>query len=186
MSDDARRYSRFTEWLGEHSPVICMMVGLAACGLWFIVAVFYTGNNADGQRGGAIAVMMTFVMIMVDFGKAWDEYTMKPADPNAIMDDIEALSAKHGGDALKRAAVRMQLASTERDRQVEHYAVRAYSALGVLLAWATEQKWPLLITSLVGTFVWGFGDMPVTALHHYVVCSGHAFPNAAPPTPPCK
>ena len=121
----------------------CIFVSTA----WVIHAAFW-GSPADGGRGGAVAVALTFAMLFLDRGTAKDllERTLPPRQAaDAFPDADERLKAGLNDLAQKQAEL-IRSQTTNRN------------ALAALLDWQDVQKWPLAISSVVGTVFWGFGD----------------------------
>ena len=86
-------------------------------------------SPADGGRGGAIAVALTFFMLFMGRGTAEQaaETTLPPSD-----DPVEALRREF--DPTK-------------------------AAVNAMLDWSNKEKRYLAASSVIGTLVWGFGDL---------------------------
>ncbi len=100
-------------------------VGLSAAGVGY--AVFF-GVVADGGRGGALAVALTFAMLFLGRGTA-------------------------------EAALEVNFPRDDGDLDSGLEAARVRNALASMFDWQTKEKRYLTIASVVGTLVWGFGDV---------------------------
>ncbi len=118
--------------------------------MWLCIAssvggVFYAiflGVAADGGRGGALAVAITFAMLFLDRRTSKDYLEMQlPPDPAAknIPTNDTALKAHLAGLATNQNQTR--------------------NAFAAMVDWGNRQKWPLAISSVIGTVFWGFGDV---------------------------
>ncbi|MDE8652827.1 hypothetical protein [Novosphingobium album (ex Liu et al. 2023)] len=103
------------------AAIILSVAGIAYA-IWFGVA-------ADGGRGGAIAVGLTFFILFMGRGTA--ETALEASLPPA-------------GDPL---------ADLEQD------LARVRGAVAAMLDWSRKEKVYLTVSSVVGTLAWGFGDV---------------------------
>ena len=107
-----------------------------------VIYAVFLGVAADGGRGGALAVAITFAMLFLDRRTSKDYLEMPlPADTaeKDIPTDDKALKAHLAGLATNQNQTR--------------------NAFAAMLDWGNRQKWPLAISSVIGTVFWGFGDI---------------------------
>ena len=123
---------------------LVMTVCIAASIMGVIYAVC-CGDASDG--GGAVAVAITFGMLFLDRGTAKDLIEMElPTGPQASQVPASDTELK---DYLA------SLATEE---------IKDRNTLAAMLDWQDKQKLPLAISSVVGTFFWGFGDVVAQCL----------------------
>lgn len=123
------------------------------CRLWIVALVcvvasfagvayaVHSGVAAHGGRGGAIAVALAFLMLFLDRQTARDYLEMK-------MPDTGRLPAPTDDEKLAEYLTKQ---ATEQNR--------THNTLAVLIDWDHKHKWPLAVSSVVGTLSWGFGDV---------------------------
>jgi hypothetical protein len=125
------------------------LLTVVACGLSIgaiPVAAYLTKNAADGGRGGALAVALSFAMLFLnrDLGtKIFKILTRKPTAPTPDGSDFLA-GAKTAEEKTERLAVRVLAWEGKLNTD----------ALG-----QSRQNKFLAVMSIVGTLAWGFGDM---------------------------
>ncbi len=119
------------------------MIGSIALSVGGVVYACLTRNAADGGRGGALAVALTFFMLFMGRGTAEAALEAPILDP-ATRRSVDAgdLNPKH---------VAMQI-------------VRVRSAVASMLDWQSKEKLYLTIASICGTLFWGFGDIVAAML----------------------
>lgn len=123
---------------------VAACIALGAGGVLYAV-IF--GAASDGGRGGALAVAVTFAMLFLDRRTSRDYLEMTlPPDPAA------KTIPTHD------AALKTYLATLNTDQK------QTRNAFAVLLDWEDHRKWPLAISSVIGTVFWGFGDYIAGAL----------------------
>ena len=106
-----------------------------------LYAIFF-GVAADGGRGGALAVALTFAMLFLDRRTPKDYLEMElPPDPAA-----EKIPTQDG-----------MLKAYLAEFATGHKQTR--NAFAAMLDWEDRQKWPLAISSVTGTLFWGFGEI---------------------------
>ena len=103
-----------------------LAIVLSGAGIAYAV---WFGMAADGGRGGAIAVGLTFFILFMGRGTA--EAALEAPLPQT-------------GDALAR---------------LEQELARVRGALAASLDWSRKEKVYLTVSSVVGTLAWGFGDV---------------------------
>ncbi len=116
---------------------LCILLGIAGV----VYAVFW-GAAADGSRGGALAVALTFFMLFLDRGTAKD----------LLEADLPA-SQQVGEIPCSDAELTTYLAKLATEDTKDR------NALAAMLDWQDEQKVPLALSSVTGTIFWGFGDV---------------------------
>lgn len=89
-------------------------------------AVCGGGTAVDAQRGGSVAVALTFLMLFLD----------RPTSQRLIETGPDTASA----------------------------GVVAHNALAAFLDQQAKARWPLALSSVLGTLAAGFGDLAVRAL----------------------
>ena len=115
--------------------VMCLCVVLSVGGVMYAV-VF--GDACDGGRGGALAVALTFAMLFLD-----------RRTPTAYLEmALPAAVDAPTNDPLKSYLGELKTAANQ-----------TRNAVAAVLDWAARQRWPLAISSVVGTVFWGFGDV---------------------------
>jgi hypothetical protein len=111
------------------TKLVLTMVAAILFSLGGVVFAVRWGSVADGGRGGAIAVALTFLMLFLGRGTA--EAALEAKLPEPTEDGKKAL--------LEVAKVR--------------------NAVAAMLDWSGSEKLYLTISSVVGTLFWGFGDV---------------------------
>ncbi len=113
---------------GTTKLCLAMIAAIVLSGAGIAYAVWF-GVAADGGRGGAIAVGLTFFILFMGRGTA--EAALEAPLPQT-------------GDALAR---------------LEQELARVRGALAASLDWSRKEKVYLTVSSVVGTLAWGFGDV---------------------------
>lgn len=108
-------------WAVTVAAILLSIGGVAYAALW--------GSAADGGRGGALAVALTFFMLFAGRGTA-----------------AAALDAELPAAATAQETLEQELA-------------RVRASLSALIDWSAQEKCHLTISSVFGTLVWGFGDL---------------------------
>lgn len=114
---------------------VVLGVSVVACTAGIVYAVWY-GRAADGGRGGAVAVAISFAALFASRNTPRDVLEM--TDP-----------AKHGSAAPAELAEGMR---------------RLRTAMATLIDSQATEKVYLTASSVGGTLVWGFGDLIAAAL----------------------
>ncbi len=108
--------------------LIAVMLGSLALSAGGVVYAIGTGVATDGQRGGALAVALTFFMLFA--GRGTPEEALETEPP-------------------------ANLAASERPA---FEIARLRAALASMLDWQSQEKVYLTVSSVIGTLAWGFGD----------------------------
>ena len=119
------------------------MIGSIALSAGGIVYAVHCGVAADGQRGGGLAVALTFFMLFLGRGTAEAALAQQP--PPAPEGDARTPEQKQN-DAVKFDMSNLR------------------NSLASMFDWNSHEKIYLLIASVVGTLVWTFGDLLAKAL----------------------
>lgn len=130
---------RMSDGTGKLLLVMIGSVALSAAGVVYAVCC---GVAADGGRGGALAVALTFYMLFVGRGtpKSALEVEIPVTAPSVEEAPLEAPGSQDP-DKLKMEVARVR------------------NAIASMLDWQGKEKVYLTISSVVGTITWGFGDI---------------------------
>ena len=109
--------------------LVITMIAAIAMSIGGIAYAVLWGVAADGGRGGAVAVALTFFILFMGRGTA--EAALEAELPKAA-DPAEET-------ALDLARIR--------------------NAVAAMLDWSHKEKIYLTVSSVVGTLAWGFGDI---------------------------
>ena len=112
------------------------MIGSIALSVGGVVFAVRCGVAADGQRGGGLAVALTFFILFLGRGTA--EAALGEPNPDA------------DGGSLPEAK---QLAD------IQFELMRFRNSLASMFDWSRHEKLYLLIASVIGTLFWTFGDL---------------------------
>jgi hypothetical protein len=113
------------------------MIASIALSVGGVVFAVRCGVAADGQRGGGLAVALTFFILFLGRGTA--EAALGEPNPDA---DSRSLTP----DAQLLADIQFELK-------------RLRNSLASMFDWSRHEKLYLLIASVIGTFFWTFGDL---------------------------
>lgn len=125
LSNTAKPGTRRLRWVVAGTILLC------AAGVVYAVR---WGTAADGGRGGALAVALTFAVLFAGRGTSEAALEVEMPKQNAPAVDLE----------FELARVRNAVAS--------------------LLDWQRQEKNYLVFCSVLATLVWGFGDVLAKAL----------------------
>jgi hypothetical protein len=124
---------------------VAIAVSLGGIGL-----AVHLDDASHGGRGGALAVALTFFLLFMDRGTATKVLQAQ-------------LPGTNGGDGA--AGDEAELTKVEKAvKDLEMELVKVRGAVAATLDWNRKERKYLIVSSVFGTLVWGFGDWVAACL----------------------
>lgn len=121
--------------------------------------VCISGDPADGGRGGAVAVAVSFAVLFFSRSNGAELYKILVDEVPKVRAILDAIAGKTAGTPLEPMA-----AFSDRLDQLTKRLNALTKRLEIDSGAQFKQNLFLTISSVIGTLTWGFGDLAVKAL----------------------